>query len=121
MSAPCIFFVKALDFSKFIAISESAPERLPDSSPALTMDTKSLEKMAGNFARAAEKVSPEFMSLVREVKIFPSLEFLVCFFKTDNALERERPALTIPLRFFAKTIFSSTLTVEKTLYIAENL
>ena len=69
MSAPRIFFVKECAFSKFIPISERAPERLPDSSPARVIDTKSLEKTSGNFASPKESVSPEFISPDRDIKI----------------------------------------------------
>src|SRR3989339_1026316 len=112
MSAPRIFLVKECDFSKFNPILERAPARFPDSSPARTIETKSFEKIFGNFEIPEESVSPELISPERDVKIPLSLEFFVCFCKTDNARERESPAFSIPLKFFVKIICSETETPE---------
>src|SRR3989344_8752040 len=113
MSAPCIFLVKECDFSKFTPISESAPTKLPDSSPALVIDMKSFEKTLGNLESPVDNVSPEFISSAIEFRILPSLGFFVCFFKTDNARSSESPAFNIPLKFFVKIICSLTLTFDK--------
>src|SRR3989344_4203491 len=121
ISAPLIFLVNECDFSKLIPISESAPSKLPDSSPALVMDTKSFEKMSGNFKSPEDNVSPEFMSLDREVRTLSILAFFVCFFKTDKARKSESPAFSIPLKFFVKTICSLTLILEKTFVSADSL
>src|SRR3989339_1111142 len=111
--APRIFLVKECDFSKFMPISERAPERLPDSSPARVIETKSFEKTSGNFSSPEESVPPAFISLESDVKILSSVVFFVCFFKTDNALKSESPARSIPLKFLVKIICSSAFTLEK--------
>src|SRR3989338_2026136 len=110
MSAPLTFLVKAYDFSRFKPISERAPARFPDSSPALVMDTKSLEKTLGNLARADERVPPELISSSIEIRTLRRVTFFVCFCKTERALDKESPALIMPLKFFVRMISSAVLT-----------
>src|SRR3989344_3294733 len=95
-------------------MSFKAPAKLPDSSPALVIDIKSLEKIFGNFERPEDNVSPALISSEIDVRILVSVGFLVCFFKTDKARNKESPAFNIPLRFLVKMICSLTLTLEKT-------
>src|SRR3990167_2033331 len=115
MSAPRTFLVKECAFSKFAPTSEIAPVRLPDSSPALVMDTKSLEKTFGNFAKPEDNVPPALTSWERATKILLKFCFFVCFSRTDNARESESPARSIPLKFLVKRINSTIPTLLKKL------
>src|SRR3989344_2381929 len=89
------------------------PAKFPDSSPALVIETKSLEKTRGNFASPEDNVSPLFISSPIDIRILFNVTFFVCFSKTDKARDRESPALIMPLRFLVKIINSAVFTLPK--------
>src|SRR3989338_6935770 len=84
-------------------------ESLPDSSPALTMETKSPENTSGRASKDFDRVSPELTA--SDMDFSNSIKFLFfdCFCNTDSALEIERPASIMTAIFFAKAICSSAL------------
>src|SRR3989344_3610820 len=83
---------------------------LPDSSPALTMEEKSLEKCCGRLLNASESVTPRLTSSSREAISAWSFLFRDCLLITCRARVTERPAVIIAPKFLAKLILSWVLT-----------
>src|SRR3989338_3579139 len=82
------------------------PARLPDSSPALTIETNNSEKTFGRSAIAALNDVPLLtLSFTPASKDF---NFLLadCFIKTSIALDRGNPAAIMLPRFSASIILS---------------
>src|SRR3989338_8697041 len=61
-------------------------------------------------ARADERVPPELISSSIEIRTLRRVTFFVCFCKTERALDKESPALIMPLKFFVRMISSAVLT-----------
>ena len=102
-------------------MSDKAPDKFPDSSPAFAIETKSLEKTLGNSAKPDENVPPPFISVDSETKI---LFEILNYIKQENARWIDKPALSIPLKFLVKIIWSLTLTrpnkSSKFIFLKEN-
>src|SRR3989344_1791392 len=115
MSAPRTFLARRYDFSIWVETMSSEPETLPDSSPALTIDTKRRENTFGHLFNDSDSVLPLLTSASSSESKFLNGLLFDCLLMTERARVRGRPALIIRPRFLAKVIFWCVLMLLKML------